>query len=117
MTDLNELAARVEAGESLLNPTIAEVALDLSYDEAWRWEQANGRPLDSLDAAKALHDAVLTGWRLVALWESEKAKDRPWWGAKLGRDEPYKVMPSVVGVSSPAAAWVTAILRAKAANP
>ena len=138
MTDLNKLAERVEAGE-VTNPEIS-VALHLppANAEAWikNWNNyeilsatrvvlkhndgSNGANwaapnfLRSLDAAKALHNAVLPGWRVASMWEDEKAKDRPWWGVKLCRDEPYLMMPSVLGAPNPAAAWVAAILRAKA---
>lgn len=103
MTDLLELADRVEAGERLY----IQVDKALGFKEDVSVALAlNG----SLDAAKALHEAVLPEWRLYDLSESDL---RTWLVVLLKRGA-YPPDP-VTSEQAPTAAvaWVVAILRAK----
>lgn len=65
----------------------------------------------SIDAALTL---VPEGWRVAYLWEAVKPEDRPWWGAQLSRDKPYKTMSPVLGKETPALALCIAALKARA---
>lgn len=106
MIDLIKLAERVEAEESL---SYNEILTPFGIDWA-SWAQEMRSPVISLDAAKVLHDAVLPGWDYLEMKSPTKerytVKIREWFSSTTGE---------VKGIaSSPAAAWVAAILRAKA---
>lgn len=134
MTDLMELAKRVEAGDAD-NSDIA-VALRVVPSDAADWAKdwegpfrrlsktkvclvhsdgTNGvnwtvpRFKTSLDAAKSLHDAVLPGWHVRLSNRGDKDGD-----ARISETSENGV-PEHYGYSSngTAAAWVAAILRAK----
>ena len=121
MTDLLKLAERVEAGEmpkgiaakgdifediyQTLYPT-----LDNKKEADWGWELRRALKNDSLDAAKALHEAVLPGWG----WHIRQDDD----GCYASCLYPVycRVTPGSATAKTPAAAWVAAILRAKHAE-
>ena len=94
---LAELIAKVEAGEPSPH-YIWQRSLGTHYSLGYR--AAGG----SLDAAKALHEAVLPkcGWRVGSVGPCEAVVNRLYGGA----DEYSAVSPD------PARAWILAILRA-----
>lgn len=103
---LLDLANRVEAGEI---GTATEV-----YHALGQMALVHASVVSkSLDAAKALHDAVLPGWRYIV-------SDSTLAGDKAAEVEIYYVENGRLGGlahgGSPAAAWVAAILRAKASE-
>lgn len=104
MTDFNELAERVEAGEAFSHNfrNIFDEQSSRNAHEALK---------GSLDAAKALHDAVLPGWG----WHIREDGDGCY--ASCLYPKHNLVTPGSATAKTPAAAWVAAILRAKAANP
>lgn len=105
MSDLNALAERVEAGASI-GDVVNELMVGLGVNDA--------RPIikaihnHSLDAAQALHDAVLPGWGWATGYDNvnELHFCNVWSGKHENMTEAY--------APTPAAAWVAAILRAKA---
>ena len=106
MTDLNKLAERAEAGEKISRSECRMICIQIDVDCCFggldnTCEAFNG----SLDAAKALHDAVLPGWGWYIDWDNNTTVALN----KLGKAVSYEGM-----ASKPAAAWVAAILRAKA---
>ena len=101
-TKLVKLAERIEAGDNDANAIY--VALDKEDPRYLFWLLA-ALYKQSLDAAKALHDAVLPGWYFhIHTGGSYTAMVAKW-----HEDYEYKGF-----ASTPAAAWVAAILRAKA---
>jgi hypothetical protein len=63
----------------------------------------------SLDAAKALHDALLPGWRLCGAHQKYKSLR---WSVSIDRfDDPSKLITAMDSASF-ARAWLLAILRA-----
>lgn len=105
MTDLIKLAERVEAEDTL---TYSDVLTPLGIDWA-AWAENKNSPVISLDAAKALHDAVLPGW-LYGIVQKPN-----WCEVGVYKDNGYTDIQR--GQSpTPAAAWVAAILRAKASQ-
>ena len=123
MTDLLELAERVEAGEYVANGQ-ETLSIEISNQKAL---QLSSNYIDvifsaldgSLDAAKALHDAVLPEWYVETMchqhtpiiYRDDISQEGPWLvelqhikgGRLCGSEAP-----------TPAVAWVAAILRAKA---
>ena len=95
MTALERLAAAIEAGEFSGDLTGPEMGFP-NTSAAVLYDAFSG----SLDAAKALHDAVLPGWRFevrlstAEIWES------------------YHVAFSADVADNPARAWLLAIVRA-----
>ena len=109
MVDLLELAERIEAGED-------GRLIHLHIWELLKRPEAIPTPfLTSLDAAKALHDAVLPkGWRIdiqfcAGRWFVITSND-----IYLGPAKGWGKQGSGEHKTNPAAAWVAAILRAKA---
>ena len=101
MSDLLKLAERVEADKWVEDDSWALYNI-LSKRQRNSTQKLMYQALKgSLDAAKALHDAVLPGWE----WEMGRLST---WVYEVG-NEPY-----IGKASNPAAAWVAAILRAKA---
>ena len=101
MTDtqaLRDLLVKVEAGEwwgDLPRPDYLHTDLC--------WKAFNG----SLDAAKALHDAVLPGWKF-GMHELQPGIYR----AYVCKWSPLRPMPTTYDAADPARAWLIAILRA-----
>jgi hypothetical protein len=103
LKDLKDLKAKVEAGE------------DWHYDE---FDPDGWLPLSwldafygSLDAAKALHDAVLPDVRVQGVWETTEGS----WVARLC----LRAHATQVGYAvstTPARAWLLAILNAMIAE-
>jgi hypothetical protein len=92
--ELLKLADRVEAGEV----TSEDFFMQFGVSTWMNWNEA----LTSLDAAKALHDAVLPGWS---------------WNINDDFSATLFDINSIAARGegkNPAAAWVAAILRAKA---
>ena len=99
--DLKLLAEKVEAGTA--RPPEVWDAFNSpcqDMDITMRCEHAKFAYKGSLDAAKALHDAVLPGWR----WEGGSGGLFDVWDDPA---EPYKGSSDI-----PARAWLLAILRA-----
>ena len=63
----------------------------------------------SLDAGRIL---IPQGWVLANLYEAVDPKDRPWCGATLQHDEPYKVVKAL-GAKTLELALVIAALKAR----
>ena len=100
---LAELIAKVEAGEAWPMGRVAD-RYDVGIMGA-HWSQAYKACNGSLDAAKALHEAVLPGWTFVIgpaaahLWRNEDYGD-PFCAPYEGKSD------------NPARAWLLAILHA-----
>ncbi|MDE4274749.1 hypothetical protein PXK58_08940 [Phaeobacter gallaeciensis] len=95
---LKELAKKVEAGE--FPASVADSAFDSGPDVTHHLAKAQTAFFGSLDAAKALHEAVLPGW--------------DWRVQDMGR--PAAVLAKGENViecrgNTPASAWLSAILQ------
>lgn len=98
--DLLALAEGVEKGEY---DNGYSLGYDLDWDEALHPHLDKVLQEDCLTSAKALHDAVLPGWGVGYIKQRGDV-----WQVNL-------VQTNINGeASTPAAAWVAAILRAKA---
>ena len=115
MNNLLELAERVEAGEYVANGQ-ETLSIEISNRKAL---QLSSNYIDvifsaldgSLDAAKALHDAVLPGWVYEITWLAVDFSIVKLWGL----DTDMNLIPDGKGTAATlATAWVAAILRAKA---
>ena len=119
MADLRKLIEAVEAGT--LTKTAALGTVDVWPDRddylqtaEWIWRACYG----SLDAANALHDALVPGWRLNHLQQFEAGH----WYARIsepqGGDWPkFDPFPYQEATNdNPARAWLLAILRAMEAE-
>jgi hypothetical protein len=120
MSAIRELIEAVEAG--------AWDALPHYGPEVWQpveavFGEGNSEPVflaygSSLDAARALHEAVLPGWRVQTLHQFESGH----WHAAIyepkGDDWPkWTSYPACEAVNeAPARAWLLAILKALAAR-
>jgi len=112
-----ELAKRVEAGE-ICGLGFSDAANLCKYLGIPVFNDYLNNALEegSLDAAKALHEAVLPGW----VWTLRPVVHTggPWWVCDVAKmfgewPEPVNVANGMSHASTPAAAWVAAILRAK----
>ena len=110
---LAELIAKVEAGEAVQDMDgWFHLPLTVKADKTFRshmatvWTAYEG----SLDAAKALHEAVLPGWRWDVTAHAASVQDP--------KAKPNPKFPSSWGLfdgcitDNPARAWLLAILRA-----
>lgn len=108
---LKELAAKVEAG------TLPEAVFHGHFSIRGHWAYITGLTSSqrtnvflaysgSLDAAKALHEAVLTGWG----WHCGAYGARVW--EYPGTAVPQRKRQDVEMHDNPARAWLLAILRA-----
>lgn len=105
MSDLDKLIAAVEAGNT------DRMMMLLHAVPARQWQQSRDAYHGSLDAAKALHDALLPGWS----WQHGLAVGgRGSYAATVWlaheNDSLWKVNFAVS--SNPARAWLIAILKA-----
>jgi hypothetical protein len=99
--ELLDLAERVEANESVLVTELRDaVGVSTSKMIAIGWGIPNAAT--SLDAATALHDAVLPGWEFLIHNDS------------VAVGNPLETNPEWASAKTTPAAWVAAILRAKA---
>jgi len=83
------------------------------------WGQMIAAQDGSLDAAKALHEALLPGWRVGNISQSYSAEDETEsdWTVWLTAPDYLTSCKQANGRSSnPARAWLLAILRAKEAE-
>jgi hypothetical protein len=120
---LRELLAQVEAGEASCIRSMAHKAFGgrpytFPKGEAlWAGNAYDG----SLDAAKALHEALLPGWSVEDMSQNGRVAGHPWgirlekWDARVGGP----VLSASAGWgydntpdSNPARAWLIAILKA-----
>jgi len=69
-----------------------------------------------LDDFAHAQKAIPEGWHLADLWQSVVPKDRPWWGAALRRDEPYRYH-KVLAVRDPFAAITIIALQMRIKHP
>ena len=103
MTALDKLIEAVEAGE--LSAVNAELSRMFAADHSIPWDtisNANSAFRGSLDAALALHEALLPGWR----WDLDAACNAGVWNS-------CDLLPAITGeANTPARAWLLAILRA-----
>ena len=98
MTDLDKLIEAVEAGR------LSEAPHDLVKMPREMWEPIFKANSGSLDAALALHEALLPGWIVERMMQGDG-----FWTCQLGnegRDWEEGESPT------PARAWLLAILRA-----
>jgi hypothetical protein len=115
---LTELLAKVEAGNRITYDDTDKVCSILipkatMVDASMFKDACMG---DSLDAAKSLHEAVLPGWLVDALWQNPDYGPNPrLWSCRLRHsdglsqcvgDDYYKAS------TTPARAWLIAILKA-----
>lgn len=99
---LTDLLAKVEAGEWF--PGLAQ----LSFSGVQNYHNALNAYNGSLDAAKALHEAVLPGWRVCGMHQKYKSLR---WSVSLDalNDPECKVVEMS---DTPARAWLIAIIKA-----
>jgi hypothetical protein len=106
---LIELREKVKAGDHSPGSNIVCAAISANLYESFMRAHHG-----SLDAAKALHDAVLPGWTMDQMnewWGSERNNSAGWAVHLLSRKLSKRVQGSGLGVS-PARAWLLAILEA-----
>lgn len=109
MADRNALAALIEAVEGGADET-------LPWRQVFGWDDtlnADAACRGSLDAAKALHEALLPGWIVHRLYGPYPRDPR--WRMQI-RDASRKSIPVAAISPDPARAWLLAILRAIAAE-
>lgn len=100
---LRELAAKVEAGASRLDVLQATAGADIMFGHAGRYVYAIDAYEGSLDAAQALHEAVLPEYMAeIDMDGTARVEHRGAW--------PWK--PFIAESATPARAWLLAILRA-----
>ena len=112
---LRELLAKVEAGETLRSSAFSPMKDDPDC-RGWARMAHNG----SLDAAKALHEAVMPGCKVKITDTGEEYEDIGRWAATINWDhmewQPTFTAPGPFGhtglSNDPARAWLIAILSA-----
>jgi hypothetical protein len=117
MTDARKYAMAV-----LLDKVRTGTAIEADFGEALpnakHSEHSNAwlAYIGSLDAAKALHDAVLQGWEVDAIWQHEHHQPRPRkWQCRLRNSTGFGRCVGDyywAGEDNPARAWLLAILSA-----
>ena len=109
---MQALLTRVEAGDDFTGDALNR-AVDAmksftpsmtTYEFAVRFRDAQR---NSLDAAKALHDAVLPGWKF-GIYEPQPGIYR----AYVCKWSIMRPMPTACDAADPARAWLIAVLRA-----
>ncbi len=99
MTALRELIEAVEAGRGWDRISGTKVMEAVGLDNVIQFRDALG---GSLDAARALHEAVLPGWQ----WWIEPFRERAYVGV-------YSPPTLIIGdADNPARAWLLAVLKA-----
>ena len=99
---LTELAAKVEAGERFIDTQLVLVFGKFGPPEDGSTWYARNAYHGSLDAAKALHDAVLPGWDAYVSLKGRASVDPECGG----------IVDSEYVSNNPARAWLLAIIRA-----
>ena len=109
MTALKDLLAKVEAGWPPDIDTPYMTPFHAVWPD-WRAQQAWMANQGSLDAAKALHEAVLPGWAPSIGQNVHHC----YWFAHLLRAENGSIVGDYEGsaIDNPARAWLIAIIRA-----
>jgi hypothetical protein len=113
---LTELLEMVEAGWPPDIDTPYMPPFRAAFEHGWRARVAWDANQGSLDAAKALHEAVLPGWRMDALWQGGVlAKNQDVWICRLRciAEDRHAIETDRCGMADPARAWLIAIIRAK----
>lgn len=118
---LEALAERVEAGKKIPEDTykIAAAIFDVPsvFITNTIIRQVDSALNGSLDAAKALHNAVLPGWTIYWEHDTGHGPGLPYSFFALQRGDMDHANPEnkefTGRANTPAAAWVAAILRAK----
>ena len=107
---LAELIERVQAGDNLSRAEWGEVFPDTPDDDDYpRSMMATSACLGWIDAARALHEAVLSEWRVLQI---RQMRD---WAVRLERFtrlHPDHKITKGKHPDDPARAWLLAILRA-----
>lgn len=109
MTALKDLLAKVEAGLDTAHDHARAFPSESAYGHC-TWHDSHKASGGSLDAAKALHDAVLPGWSPSI---GQNVHHCYWFAHLLRADN-----GSIVGdyewsaIDNPARAWLSAILHA-----
>lgn len=108
--------------------SIAELIEAVEAGNAWRtldhidaaWDDHRERVVQvfngSLDAAMALHEALLPDWYLLDLGELPNRDVKKWVAVVRPREEDETTRSVVERDNDPARAWLLAILRAKEAG-
>lgn len=118
MADRNALAALIEAVEAG-NWTVTHwrdfAAVPVGDDDNPGPILAHRAYHGSLDAAKALHEALLPGWKVAGIHQEDSGL---WWTElREGHITSYSrvvVAPHSFNAPNPARAWLLAVLRALA---
>ena len=108
---LRVLAEKVEAGEGLLATDVSGVWRD-AY-QSGRYDRVTSAHGGSLDAAKALHEAVLPGWTAAVVQNMH----HNFWLVHVSKLNEYgaAIDYSASDDDNPARSWLLAIIRAKIA--
>jgi hypothetical protein len=104
---LTELLEMVEAGWPPDTDTPYMPPFRAAFEHGWRARVAWDANQGSLDAAKALHEAVLPGWE----WGRNGETGTMWVRLRIGWDAYFTTK-----CADPARAWLIAIIRAKIAE-
>jgi hypothetical protein len=99
---LQDLLAKIEAGEAVINDFVS------AFQDGFAAHSAFIVYGGSLDAAKALHEAVLPGW-----WVQHLGQVRGGWRVRLetqGKSIPEGMFN--LHMDNPARAWLVAIIKA-----
>lgn len=108
--DLIELRDKVKAGW-VGGPDFMPACVSMGFKRefVYTWKAAQ----ESLDAAKALHEAVLPSWKVAAIRQTDKSD---WWvELRRGHITSYDLVviaPTSFDADNPARAWLLAILEA-----
>ena len=108
-TALQALADKIEAGLDTAHHHAAAFPSESAYGHC-TWHDSHKASGGSLDAAKALHEAVLRGWA----WTINDSGEQTMWPPNEIADEEWCAdgILSVGPENNPARAWLLAILRA-----
>ena len=116
MNDLEKLIEAVEVDDVPFGGWSILSSQEHIFASEWARQAHNG----SLDAAKALHDALLPEWSLerLTMWPGSKCHACLWGTHEEGGERWHSFKDGRVDAeaSTPARAWLLAILRAYAAQ-
>ena len=111
LTALKELAEKVEAGYWPREPEVRAALPYLELGVRDDYEAAHHAYYGSLDAAHALHKAVVLGWTVANLGQDDGGL---WWcELRQGYQTSFLRVSYVSKQQDPARAWLLAIIKAK----
>jgi len=111
MSALTRLAEKVEAGTATPDDFVENGLMENISAPKSAWKAYNG----SLNAAKALHEAVLPGWMLPC-WVSHFTNGKHGVTVEIYPLDPANSSEAIAEHTDPARAWLLAILRALAST-